>query len=233
MRAANSGPRWLIMGVSMALRTRSGTGVGPGTRSWEVTAGPILPARLRRAVSTADWGRPGLGGVERDHAGGAVVEHRLAAWHLQPGWQAEDSEDHGIDVSAPLGRADDQRSRPRPCVRHPTVDRVLGAIEDIAEDGACDPRVIDTQLGAQQLSADQGGRPGSQLRLRRPDPRWLGQLDHRPQAQPGVEKALPPVRVAEVDLDGFNSHRPQLRDPHLDVGYLEGEVVRTLAIVFE
>ena len=34
IRAANWGPRWLIMGASMAARTRSGTGVGPGTRSW-------------------------------------------------------------------------------------------------------------------------------------------------------------------------------------------------------
>src|ERR1700722_15572954 len=32
---ANSGPRWSMIGVSMARRTRSGTGVGPGIcRKW-------------------------------------------------------------------------------------------------------------------------------------------------------------------------------------------------------
>src|SRR6185437_13719625 len=32
--AANSGPRWSIIGRLMARTTRSGSGVGPGMRSW-------------------------------------------------------------------------------------------------------------------------------------------------------------------------------------------------------
>ena len=33
-RAANSGPRWSIIGWLMARTTRSGSGAGPGIRSW-------------------------------------------------------------------------------------------------------------------------------------------------------------------------------------------------------
>ncbi len=48
-----------------------------------------------------------------------------------------------------------------------------------------------------------------------------------------MQEALLPVGVAEVDLDRLDTVRPEAGDPLLDVGHLEGEVVRALPVVLQ
>src|SRR4051812_42701307 len=68
---ANSGPRWSIMGVSMARKMRSGRGVGPGIcKKWRPTG----------REEFLDIGHPWAGGLrlaERSTAESATCRHQL------------------------------------------------------------------------------------------------------------------------------------------------------------